>query len=489
MEFNRGAEKLLDYTRSEVLGKTCVMLFGSDRNKCLLEDLASASTPAQRSTSLTKRDGSTVETVLHVSSLRGEDGEVVGKVWIGRDVTELRAAQIQLAQTERLSAIGEVISGVAHELNNPLSGVIGFSQLLMARHIDGPVVRALEKINESGLRCQRIIRNLLSFARRHKAERKYLGINGIVEKTLDLKKYQLRVNNIEVVRELDPNVPCTMIDFHQIQQVFLNLINNAQQAMACVRDRAGRLIVRTSFTNGMIRAEFIDNGEGIDGEILQRIFDPFFTTKAQGEGTGLGLSASYGIVKEHGGRIYATNRNEEGTIFIVELPICPQALEDDEEIADENTTATDNLTAGGYVLIVDDEPFLIDLLMEVLEDAGHRVDTASNGEEAHRKVVANRYDVVITDIHMPQMNGIELYRQILQERPELDGRVVLVTGDLVNGETAKFLSEVNVRTLRKPLEISRITETVRQILTLSQDFRHPAEMAPRATIDSVGGKG
>jgi PAS domain S-box-containing protein len=472
-EFNRGAERLLGYPKDEVLGRHYRMLLAdSEEEGPLLEQVLSFGVLPNYAQRMRKRTGDTLDVELHMSVLKEDDERVVGSVWVGRDVTALKAAQMRLMQAEKLSSIGEVISGVAHELNNPLSGVLGFSQLLMARHGDGPHVREIQKINESAERCQKIVKNLLSFARAHKPERKYLGLNGIVEKTLDLKRYQLHVNDIEVERDLEPELPRTMVDFHQIQQVLLNLINNAQYAMAAVRERRGRLIVRTTHSDHTIRVEVTDNGEGMDPETLPRIFDPFFTTKEQGQGTGLGLSVSYGIVRQHGGQIYARSAKGQGTTFLVELPVWRESEEASQDPASESKPAAGGVSKGSDILIVDDEPLVIDLLMDVLTELGHRVDTAANGIEACRKVDSRSYDAVITDVRMPQMNGMDLYRDVLAKRPELEGKVIFVTGDLIDRGVVDFLAEVNARTLAKPLEIGQIHEAVREVLARKPDGPH-----------------
>ena len=463
-EFNRGAEKLLGYRREEMLGKPCGLLIGEGNGMDLIERVRLSGMLPSHACLLKTKDGAELDVELHLSILKKEGEEVTGTIWVGRDVTELKSAQLQLLQAEKLSTIGEVISGVAHELNNPLSGVLGFSQLLMARHGGSPLARELEKINDAAQRCQKIVKNLLSFSRVHKPERKRLGVNGILEKTLDMKEYQLRVNNIEVVRELDPDLPLTMLDFHQMQQVFLNLINNAQHAMESVRGRPGNLRVQTSQVDGRIRVEITDNGEGMDPERLERIFDPFFTTKEKSEGTGLGLSVSYGIVNEHGGKIYASSRKGIGTTFLLELPILSEGGGKESAAAEDSGTFVAGTRRGGSILVVDDEPMILDLLVDILEETGHKVDTAANGTEACRKVGSRVYDMVITDVRMPRMNGIELYRNILSIRPELRGKVVFITGDLIDPDIVRFLTEVNAQTIPKPLEISQVTDVVHQTL-------------------------
>lgn len=461
VEFSRGAERLLGYRREEIRGCPSSRLFGEPGDD--------PKPGAGGTTRLRTRDGNEVEIELRSAVLDGGQDGANGTVWVGHEMTALNPAHLQQLQAEKLSTIGEVISGVAHELNNPLCGVLGFSQLVLARNSSGPVVSDLEKIHESALRCQKIVKNLVSFARGQAPERRYLGVNGIIDKTLDLKKYQLQVNDIEVVRELEPDLPRTMLDFHQMQQVFLNLINNAQQAMEMVPDRRGRLRVRTSHDGMAIRVEITDNGCGITPEVVQKVFDPFFTTRQKSRGTGLGLSVSYGIVKEHGGRIEAVGREGEGATFTVEIPISgADRTSDGQEGPGREVKApvqvVRNPGHGCRVLVADDEPLVIDLLISVLEGMGHTVDTAQNGMEAYGKVRAQHYDLVVTDIRMPQMDGIDLYHRLISRRPEMKSRVLFITGDLIDRETTRFLRETGARALAKPLQIEEITGAVQDLL-------------------------
>jgi two-component system NtrC family sensor kinase len=227
--------------------------------------------------------------------------------------------QLQLA--ERLAAVGELAAGVAHELNNPLTAVQGFAQYLAGReNVDEATRDDLETIYREAQRATRITGNLLSFARKHKPEKGFFSINDIVEHSLELHAYRMKVNNVEVVEDLAPDLPRTMVDYHQMQQVFVNMIANAEQAMDEEGGR-GRLVVRTEQLAETIRITFADNGPGMTGDVLKSVFDPFFTTKDVGRGTGLGLSICFGIVQEHGGRLYAESEPGKGATFVVELPV------------------------------------------------------------------------------------------------------------------------------------------------------------------------
>jgi PAS domain S-box-containing protein len=245
-----------------------------------------------------------------------------------RDITEQKKVEgakqrleEQLQLSSRLAAIGELSAGVAHEINNPLAAIKGFSELLLARYdLDEAVKSDVEAIFKEAQRATKITQDLLSFARRHEPAKCFISINEALAKSLDLCACHMKANNIDMAVEFDPELPKTMADFFQMQQVFVNIIVNAEQAMAEANGR-GKLAVKTQKDDNLIRISFTDNGPGIAEGNLKRVFDPFFTTKEVGKGTGLGLSICYGLVEAHGGRIYARSRAGQGTSFIVEIPI------------------------------------------------------------------------------------------------------------------------------------------------------------------------
>jgi PAS domain S-box-containing protein len=254
-------------------------------------------------------------------------GEFAGSVAVARDITgrkraeeERRLMEQKLHLSSRLASIGQMASGIALEINNPLTGVIGSSQLLLQKDIPEDIKRSIETIHDSAQRAVGIINRLLVFARQHKPERAYININEVVETTLALRAYALRTGNIEVTRILVPDLPRTMADAAQLQEVFLNIILNAETGMKLARGR-GSLTVKTERVGKTIRISFADDGPGIAGEDLERIFEPFFTTREVGEATGLGLSLCHGIITEHRGQIYAESELGKGTVFIAELPI------------------------------------------------------------------------------------------------------------------------------------------------------------------------
>jgi PAS domain S-box-containing protein len=257
------------------------------------------------------------ERVLLADIISTQKNEVLA---ILNDVTEEREIQERLYLTDRLASLGEMAAGIAHELNNPLTGVVALSQLMLEAGVPPEIKDDLEAISSEGQRAASVVKNLLSFARSHTLSAQPVEINAIITQVLSLRVYEHRVNNIEVVTDFAPNLPDITADRFQMQQVFLNIVLNAEQAMIEFRGR-GNLTVTTELLPGIIKIAFSDNGPGIPPDILNRIFDPFFTTKEVGKGTGLGLSICYGIVTKQGGRIYAQSQPGQGATFVVELPV------------------------------------------------------------------------------------------------------------------------------------------------------------------------
>jgi C4-dicarboxylate-specific signal transduction histidine kinase/CheY-like chemotaxis protein len=375
---------------------------------------------------------------------------------------ELEAAQSQLVQAEKMSAVGLLVSGVAHELNNPLAGVIGFSQLLLMSNTDEKVRRKLQTINREAERCKKIVQSLQTFARKHKPQKDYIGVNGIIERTLELRSYQLNVDNIKVVTDLEPSLPKTMADFYQLQRVFLNIIINAHQAMASAAE-GGELILRTRSRDDRIIVQIEDDGPGIAPEDLGKLFDPFFTTKEVGQGTGLGLSICYGIVEEHKGRLSAENSPTGGAIFNVELPIIEREVPEIDEPQEIAVPAAQEIPRKN-ILVVDDESTIIEILYQLLKSDGHRVDTAVNGSMAWRKIQNEKYDLIISDLKMPGMSGQELYAKVRELDRPLSRRIIFATGDILSTETHRFLDDSGNSYLQKPFELEAIRKAVNDAL-------------------------
>jgi len=392
-----------------------------------------------------------------------------------KSLQELRQAQAKLVQSEKLAAIGQLVSGVAHELNNPLTSIIGYAQLLQSAELDPTVKADLDRIVEQAQRSARIVRNLLTFGRQYKPERRLADINRLIEETLDLVKYQLNMNQIVVERRLSEQIPPLLVDPHQLQQVWLNLIQNAQQAMS-EAGGGGVLRVRSFVTNeGKVRVEFTDSGPGIAPEALEKIFDPFFTTKPVGKGTGLGLSICYGIIQEHEGQIWAENNPEGGATFVVELPIRQeealwlQSFEATPATEVQSEQAEEQLPTEARILVVDDEPTILELVKRLLTRQGYQVETVNDGSQALERVSQSDYDVILLDMLMPQKGGIDTYKEMVALRPELASRIIFATGDMAAENTRTFLMETRLPCLAKPFDLNEITQAIRKVLDQGQE--------------------
>ena len=302
---------------------------------------------------------------------------------------------------------------------------------------------------------------LLSFARPGTPEKKPVGLNGILEKTLDLLEPALFADNIDVVKELTPHLPYVMADFHQVQQVLTNLVTNAQQAMNAAGG-GGKLTLRTRVReDGRIAVEVSDNGPGIPSDVLPRIFDPFFSTKKQGRGTGLGLSVSFGIIRDHGGEILVDSRAGSGTTFSVIFP----AYVEEEESAESEAPGPPEVGGGRRILVVDDEEMIVELYLQLLQALGHSIDTASTGLEALRKIQESDFDLVITDIKMPRMSGIQLYEKTMEIKPSMRRRFIFITGDMNSLTSRQFSTVTDNPCLLKPVNIEKIEATIREVLS------------------------
>jgi signal transduction histidine kinase/ActR/RegA family two-component response regulator len=390
------------------------------------------------------------------SALEAHSSELENKV--SERTRKLEEARSRLVQSEKLSAIGQLVAGVAHELNNPLTGVLGYAQLLMRRATDPDLSRSLEKIGSEAFRCKKIVQNLLTFARKQKPAKTLIDVNQALERALDLRSYQMRLDNVEIVTEFHPRLPRTMADFHQLQQAFLNIIVNAHQAMAEVK-RRGRLTLRTSEENGRIVLEIADNGPGIPAGLREKVFDPFFTTKDVGVGTGLGLSICYGIVQEHGGQIEVESELGEGTRIIIELPIVTEPTAAIQNVrTPPAASAAVPSGASLLALIVEDEPTIVDLLHHMLAEEGFQIEHAVNGSAALGKILKKKYDLILTDLKMPGMGGAELYSRVRDVDPLQACRMVFMTGDTVSAETRSFLESTGSLWVEKPFDFDELRE-------------------------------
>jgi len=403
-----------------------------------------------------RSDGWGVSAVIYAPIRSGAGIERV--IALARDISEQRRTEAQLQQSEKLAAMGQLVSGVAHEINNPAAIISGFAQTLLLDRLTDPQREMTEMIRDEAMRIGRITSNLLAFARSGGSERDLIDVNDVVRRTFALRSYHLSTLNIQVVLELDPSSPVVWGNGPQLQQMLLNLLINAEQALAeSPVERA--IAIRTAGTTDAVRLEVADSGPGIAPEIQARIFDPFFTTKPVGVGTGLGLSICYGIVQEHGGRITLETAVGRGATFVVHLPRDPRPLPAPPSDASPRAAAEPTELR---VLIVDDEPALRDAAGRFLRRAGITAETAVDGRTALEAIARQDFDVIITDIRMPGMNGRELVARLKRERPELLDRIILSTGDTFAEDTANLVAETGLPTLVKPFDFETLERLVRK---------------------------
>ena len=388
---------------------------------------------------------------------------------IFRDVTERQKLQDQardvyhqLSQAERLASLGQTMSGVAHELNNPLATILACAERLNGRRLDEQTRRDIEAIHNAAERAARIVRNLQTFARKRHTTRTMVDLNQVVRETLALRAYEQRVANVVILEALAAGLPPVFADPHQIQQVLLNLIINAEQAMLGAHGR-GLLILRSWHDpdRDAVVLEVNDDGPGMSEEVRTKIFDPFFTTKAVGKGTGLGLSVAYAIAQEHGGRITVSSSQGGGASFFLELPVGGTHVRLPEPAP---AKPLPEVHRGTRALVIEDEEALGEAVAGALTDDGFHVDRAANGADALVIIRERAYDVLICDLKMPKVDGMTFYKEVAATMPQLIRRLIFVTGDVAGTEAERFLEESGCRWLAKPFRLKDLVKAARETL-------------------------
>jgi PAS domain S-box-containing protein len=390
------------------------------------------------------------------------EGSRIARVLIlARDITEQKRNESQFQQAEKLAAMGQLVSGVAHEINNPAAIISGFAQTLLLDDLKPEQRETLQMMYDEATRIGRITSNLLAFARAGSKQRALVDMNDIARRTFALRSYHLSTLNIAVTLDLDRDEPKIWADASELQQLILNLLINAEQALLTVAGPR-TIVVRTRAHEGEARLEIADSGPGIPAEIRGKIFDPFFTTKPEGVGTGLGLSICYGIAREHGGRLWVESEPGLGALFGVTLPRDPR-----EESRPQAKPLHVLAPAAGElaVLVLDDEIALRNALLRFLERRGIHGVGVSDGAEALRVLQERRFDVIISDVRMPGMSGREFLERLQRDRPELVARVVFSTGDTFAPDTAALLKESGLPTVTKPFDFAMLERMIREVAT------------------------
>jgi len=401
-----------------------------------------------------------------VTPLAGRGASPSGLVVVLADVTESRRLQQRLAHAEKMTSLGLMISGVAHELNNPLATILGSSQLMQATSKDPALAQRMQVLSHEAQRCSKIVENLLSFARRREPESKPISLNDVVRSVERLMRYQLRVEDVTLETELNPDLPVVQADAHQLQQVLVNLVTNARHAIEQTGEAGWIWIATMPGPDGGARLEVRDSGVGIEESIRSKIFDPFFSTKPEGQGTGLGLSIVYGIVTAHGGTIEAGPRQGGGSVIRITLPRASTAVLPEAAARTEGTTPQ---AGPARILVVDDEQPFAQVICEALAHDGHHAEAAADGRDALGRLRTKSFDLVISDLKMPGMDGASLHDSMERLEPGLGRRLLLTTGDTVSEAAAALDARLGVAVLRKPFALDRLRAAVNEALARVRD--------------------
>ncbi len=395
-------------------------------------------------------------------------GAFIGQLELFTDITKLKRSLTEASHTEKLVALGEMVAGVAHELNNPLATISGFSQLLLLREdLEEEIQQDVAKIASECERARRIVENLLTFARTQEPQMTEVYLPDVMENTLNLLAYDLRETNITVVKHYEETLPVVRGDPTQFQQVFLNILKNAIYELKKL-NRERNLIIVMKQRKSSVEIRIKDNGPGIDRANLKRIFEPFFTTKPTGEGTGLGLSVSFGIIHQHGGTIYARNRVSGGAEFVIRLPIAvPRSDGHPESPPSPSAHSGETPSLSGRVLVVDDEDFILQLLHRFFEREGMEVVTARDGDEA-ASLLGQPFDLILLDLVMPGQSGNKLFDTLKKQGNPNAERILFLTGDSVDPSTLSFLQSTGRPWLFKPFKLEELKRKALEILRQGQ---------------------
>ncbi len=447
LDANRRAVELTGYSKEDLLRMKVYQLHvRSDKPQVcnLCATLGRTEQPYEAELTFLRKDGSELPIQVSAAVIRYGEKRFIQRIC--RDLSEKMRMEAQIRQAEKLAALGELASGVAHEINNPLTAVMGFSEILKGREdLPGEVREKMGIIFEQADRARHIVQHLLSFARQRPPSREAMDLNAVVDEIVEMSRYTLEVRNIRVLADLDPAHPTILGDPHQLKQVLMNLVLNAEQAILGARGE-GTITVKTAAEGSEAILSVQDDGPGIAPEHQGKIFDPFFTTKPVGQGTGLGLSVAYGIVTGHHGRIAVQSKPGEGATFVVTLPAASQeAL---------RQTAFPALPASWErsleLLIVDDDRVVGEVTTLLCRELGHRAEVVNDGEEALRRLQGGRYNALIVDLVMPGMSGMELSRRIHLAYPRYAGRMLFITGAIASQDIQVFLAQPGIVSLTKP---------------------------------------
>ena len=462
---NRAFEELYGYSKDEVQGIPIEHLpvWGHGNDEENLEIMKQGFTTGWSGEVVRKtKSGESIDILLTVAPVRDKRGEVIGRISISRDITERKKTAEHLTEQSRLASVGELAAGVAHEINNPLTSIILSTELLSETELPVETMADLAIISNSAQRAAKVVQSLLLFARRENHQPEPVSLESVIDRALELKKPDFRVNNIDTIMDIEPDLPNCLADTHQMSQVIVNILNNAEHALV-THSGCGEITIKLRSTSDTVTLEIHDNGPGIESDLMHKIFEPFYTTKQPGEGTGLGLSICHGIVQQHGGEMWAESINREGTSFFIKLPVTKAAV--GLKHSTHQTIQVDTASVG-RILVVDDEPLIRQIVAKGLTDDYGLVDQAPSGEVALDMILNSHYDCILLDLKMPGISGKEVFERTASYDHRIADRIVIMTGDTANPETASFLSNISNTVIHKPFTLREIKENLKGVLAL-----------------------
>ena len=466
LELNRRARQLLGVSGELPPGTTLNdFLHRTAAPRARAETLSLDRAVPDAPMTLVGRDGKSSAVTVRLSSI-DLDGKPAFQ-FVLTELTERCHLEQQIRQNEKLSALGQMISGIAHELNNPLAVIKGYLDLMIGRtDLPAGLRNDLEKVARESNRAAKLVRNFLSFAREHPPQRGATDLNSLVESFVELRRYDFLVAQSSIALDLDPARPRVIADADQVQQVLVNLINNALHAIVTT-SRPGAILIRTRATATGVSLHVGDNGPGVPADLRGKIFEPFFTTKEVGAGTGLGLSIAHSIMSEHGGRIFYTPSEMGGAGFTLEFPVSTEAVvpvapaEPDTPALPAAPFAAEHT---GRVLVLDDEETIAEMVGQILTRYGHEVVVRSNPQQAIDLLRHEHFDVIVSDYRMPQMDGSHFHSEVRGIDSDLSNRIIFLTGDTASDETRNFFESVANPRLTKPFHFETVVRAVDEVL-------------------------
>jgi PAS domain S-box-containing protein len=465
---NRAFCLAVGYTQAEIIGSASIDLLAepSRSQPGVIFEAVRTEGVWRGTIERRRKDGSIFPSSCTVVSLKDDRRQITHFVVIGRDISSETKLRNQLIHNERLAAVGQLISGVAHELNNPLQSIVGFTELLIDAERRQDVRTDLDRVRTEAHRAAKIVRNLLAFVRRSAVERSRVEINEIVRTTIALRRYELARGTIELEEEYAESLPPVMANREEIQQVLLNLILNAEQAMKTANGR-GRLKVRTALVDGSVTIDVADDGPGVPRALAGQIFEPFFSTKDVGQGTGLGLSIALGIAEAHGGSL-ALVPAEVGAFFRLTLPAVstPSVAAPRSPSAGAAASPPEDAPAAHRrrALVIDDDPALVDLLERLLVKRGFAVEVAPEGARAADLLDGADFDVIFCNIQMPRLGGMALYETLRRRQPQKLAAFAFISGDILNAELRQFADAAQAPLLSKPFGLAKLDAVLAEVL-------------------------